>query len=48
VDFEAPSGLVEQFSLKGTLSLGAFTLLDNVFSAFGRGALLRAQLRKPN
>ena len=48
VDFKAPSWLVEHFSLKSTLSLGAFPVLDNVFRAAGRGALLRAQLRKPS
>ena len=47
VDFNSPKWLVEQFSLKSTLSLAAFTALDNVFRASGRGALLRAQLRKP-
>ena len=47
VDFNSPPWLVEQFSLKSTLSLGAFTVLDNLFCAASRGALLRAQLRKP-
>ncbi len=47
VDWNAASWLVKQFSLESTLSLGFFTLFDQVFQAFGHGALLRVTLRRP-
>lgn len=47
VDWGAPHWLYERFSLRSPLSLAAFTLLDGVLSLFGRGALLRAILRRP-
>ena len=47
VDWNAPKFLVNQFSLKTTISLSVFTLLDIVFQKLSRGALMRAILRKP-
>ncbi len=47
VDRSAPSWLVEQFSLKAPLALAVFTIVDAIFCAFGRGALLRLVARKP-
>ena len=47
VDWEKPRWLIDQFTLKSTVSLSAFTALDIVLQKFGRGALLRAILRKP-
>jgi SAM-dependent methyltransferase len=47
VDRGAPKWLVEQFSLNSTLSLGFFTLFDMVQQWMGRGALMRAVLRRP-
>ena len=47
VDWNAPSFLINQFTLKSTVSLSAFTSLDIVLQKIGRGALLRAILRKP-
>lgn len=41
VDSDAPSWLVELFSLKTPLPLAIFTILDGIFQLFGRGALLR-------
>ncbi len=46
-DYGAPRWLIEQFSLKTPVTLGAFTLLDTVYQVFGRGALLQAVLRRP-
>lgn len=43
----APPFLINQFTLKSTVSLSAFTSLDIVLQKFGRGALLRAILQKP-
>lgn len=43
----APQWLINRFTLKSTVSLSAFTLLDMVLQKFRRGALLRAFLRKP-
>ena len=45
-DQGAPQWLVNQFSLKTPLTLGAFTLLDSMYNVLGKGALLRATLRK--
>ena len=47
VDWNAPNFLINQFTLKSTVSLSAFTSLDLVLQKFGRGALLRAVLQKP-
>jgi SAM-dependent methyltransferase len=46
VDRGAPRWLIEQFSLSSTLSLGVFTLFDQVHQWMGRGALMRAVLRR--
>jgi SAM-dependent methyltransferase len=47
VDRQAPRWLVDRFSLKSPASLGAFTLLDGLFNAFGNGALLKLVAKKP-
>jgi SAM-dependent methyltransferase len=47
VDHRAPRALVDRFNLRSPLSLAAFTALDTLLSAAGRGALLRAVLRRP-
>ena len=47
VDKRAPRFLINRFTLKSTVSLSAFTSLDIVLQKFGKGALLRAILRKP-
>lgn len=46
-DFGAPAWLVRRFSLQAMGALTAFTLFDMVHNLFGRGALLRAVLRRP-
>jgi SAM-dependent methyltransferase len=46
-DWGAPKWLVNQFSLSTPITLGFFTLFDMVNQGFGRGALLRAVLRRP-
>jgi 2-polyprenyl-3-methyl-5-hydroxy-6-metoxy-1,4-benzoquinol methylase len=46
VDMNAPQFLINQFTLKSTISLGIFTVLDIILQKFGRGALLRASLLK--
>ena len=46
VDWNAPRFLINRFTLKSTISLSAFTSLDIVLQKLGRGALLRAILRK--
>jgi len=46
VDWRAPRFFVNRFTLKSTVSLAAFTSLDSVLQKFGKGALLRAILRK--
>jgi ubiquinone/menaquinone biosynthesis C-methylase UbiE len=46
VDWNAPRFLINRFTLKSTVSLSAFTALDIVLQKLGRGALLRAILRK--
>jgi SAM-dependent methyltransferase len=45
-DRGAPDWLRRLFTLRSPLALAGFTLLDLVFRALGRGALLRAVLRK--
>jgi SAM-dependent methyltransferase len=47
VDLGAPRWLIERFSLRSPLSLAFFTLLDSCLSLVGKGALLRAKLRRP-
>jgi SAM-dependent methyltransferase len=46
VDLKKPRWLINQFTLKSTVSLSAFTSLDIVLQKFGKGALLRAILQK--
>lgn len=46
-DWGAPRRVVEQFSLSSPVALAAFTVFDLLHVAIGRGALLRAVLRKP-
>jgi SAM-dependent methyltransferase len=45
-DHHAPSWLVNRFGLASPVSLGVFTVLDMVLTAFGRGGLLRATLAR--
>ena len=47
VDYEAPRWLVNLFSLASPVSLAFFTAFDFLFQMCGRGALLRALLRRP-
>jgi ubiquinone/menaquinone biosynthesis C-methylase UbiE len=47
VDRGRPEWLVDRFTLRSTFSLAFFTMLDFIFQKFGRGALLKAVLRKP-
>ncbi len=47
VDLQKPDWLINQFTLKSTISLSAFTMLDIVLQKFGRGGLLNATLKKP-
>jgi SAM-dependent methyltransferase len=47
VDWKAPTGIVEQFSLSSPLSLGFFTLFGAVQQFLGRGELLYAVIRRP-
>jgi 2-polyprenyl-3-methyl-5-hydroxy-6-metoxy-1,4-benzoquinol methylase len=47
VDWKKPDWLINQFTLKSFLSLAVFTSLDIMLQKIGRGALLRAILRKP-
>lgn len=46
-DWGAPRWAVAQFDLRRPLPLAAFTVMDRVLTAAGRGALLRAHLRRP-
>jgi len=46
-DKQAPAWLVEQFSLKSTVSLGVFTIFDILNNLAGRGALINAVLKRP-
>ncbi len=41
-----PQWLIDRFTLKSPVSLGAFTVLDFVLQKFGKGALLQATLKK--
>jgi len=47
VDHGAPRWLYERFSLKSTVSLTFFTLVDLLYSWAGRGALLHAVFKRP-
>ena len=46
-DLGAPPWLINRFSLKSIGSLAAFTAFDTLHQLAGRGALLRAVLRRP-
>lgn len=46
VAFAAPRFLIDRFTLRSTVSLSIFTSLDIALQKFGRGALLRAILKK--
>ena len=46
-DRRAPKWLIEQFSLKSTVSLGIFTVFDTFHNFFGRGAVINATLKRP-
>lgn len=48
VDHRAPSWIVERFSLKTPVSLAVFTVVDQLCAFAGRGAILRAELRRPH
>lgn len=43
---KAPKWLVDKFTLKSTVSLAFFTILDAVLQKFNRGALLRGTFKK--
>jgi len=47
VDKKGPSWLIGCFTLKSTVSLAVFTILDMVLQKFRKGALLQAILKKP-
>lgn len=47
VHIKAPNWFINRFTLKSTVSLSVFTMLDIVLQKFGKGALLRAVLKKP-
>ncbi|MDQ3811216.1 MAG: class I SAM-dependent methyltransferase, partial [Chloroflexota bacterium] len=46
-DWGAPPWLVQRFSLSAPVTLAVFTLFDGLHRAAGKGALLRATLRRP-
>lgn len=46
-DWGAPRGLVDRLSLESPVALAAGTVFDSLHQAAGRGALLRAVLRRP-
>jgi SAM-dependent methyltransferase len=48
MDMGAPRWLYSRFSLQSPIALGVFTALDSCLCFFGRGALLRASLRRPD
>ncbi len=48
LDWGAPGWIYNRFSLQSTVALAAFTLFDNGLRLLGRGALLRAILRRPH
>jgi 2-polyprenyl-3-methyl-5-hydroxy-6-metoxy-1,4-benzoquinol methylase len=47
VDKNAPRWLINRFTLKSTVSLAFFTVVDIILQKFRRGALLRVFLKKP-
>jgi SAM-dependent methyltransferase len=47
VDWMAPKWLVDRFSLRSSVSLGVFTLVDAFWMMLGRGAILRGIARRP-
>ena len=47
VDWGAPRWLYNRFSLQSPVALGVFTIADRCLSLFGKGALLRTVLRRP-
>jgi 2-polyprenyl-3-methyl-5-hydroxy-6-metoxy-1,4-benzoquinol methylase len=47
VSKRAPKWMINRFTLKSTVSLSTFTVLDIVLQKFQNGALLRAILKKP-
>lgn len=47
VDRRAPQWVVDRFTLKSTVALGVFTVVDSILAVFGRGALLNGFFRKP-
>jgi ubiquinone/menaquinone biosynthesis C-methylase UbiE len=47
VDFGAPGWVTNRFSLESPVSLSAFTMFDMLNQVAGRGALLRAILKRP-
>lgn len=47
VDIKAPHWIINRFTLKSTVSLSVFTMLDIILQKFGKGALLRVVLKKP-
>ncbi|CAN5431370.1 hypothetical protein BH10ACT2_BH10ACT2_07530 [soil metagenome] len=47
VDWNAPSWMIRQFSLKAAPALAVFTAFDSMLTLVGRGALLRVILRRP-
>ena len=47
VDKKAPRWLINRFTLKSTVSLSFFTMVDIVLQKFRNGALLQAVLKKP-
>jgi hypothetical protein len=47
VDLNAPIWLTDRFSLKSPASLSAFTIFDMLNQMAGKGALLRAMMRRP-
>jgi 2-polyprenyl-3-methyl-5-hydroxy-6-metoxy-1,4-benzoquinol methylase len=48
VDTKKPNWLIDQFTLKSTVSLSAFTALDIILQKLGNGGLLNATFRKKN
>jgi 2-polyprenyl-3-methyl-5-hydroxy-6-metoxy-1,4-benzoquinol methylase len=47
VSKKAPTWMINRFTLKSTVSLSVFTVLDIILQKFRKGALLRAILKKP-
>jgi SAM-dependent methyltransferase len=47
VGHKAPRWIIDRFTLKSTVSLSVFTVLDMILQKLGNGALLRTVLRKP-